>query len=161
MNKDFWVFDDGGRAAAGYKGTTGDCACRAVAITSGLPYQEVYDRMIEMSKRERKGKRKRGVSHPRTGVYRALMHRLLVDEFGWTWTPLMGIGTGCTHHLVAEELPKTGRHVLSLSKHYAALVDGKVRDTYVDDRGGTRCVYGYWTAPNISSTRLDFAHEMR
>lgn len=36
-------FDDGGRAAAGYKGTTGDCACRAIAIASGRPYQEIYD----------------------------------------------------------------------------------------------------------------------
>ena len=27
-----WVYDDGGRAAAGFKGEAGDCGTRAVAI---------------------------------------------------------------------------------------------------------------------------------
>lgn len=27
-----FIYDDGGRSAAGYKGFTGDCACRAAAI---------------------------------------------------------------------------------------------------------------------------------
>ena len=30
-----YAFDDGGRAPAGYKGTTGDCVCRAIAIATG------------------------------------------------------------------------------------------------------------------------------
>ena len=38
-----WQYDDGGREAAGYKGTTGDCVTRAIAIACELPYQEVYD----------------------------------------------------------------------------------------------------------------------
>lgn len=25
-----WVYDDGGRAAAGYRGSTGDCTCRGL-----------------------------------------------------------------------------------------------------------------------------------
>lgn len=38
-----FVYDDGGRAAAGYKGTTGDCACRAVAIAgNGLAKRRDY-----------------------------------------------------------------------------------------------------------------------
>lgn len=36
-------FDDGGRAQAGYKGSTGDCVTRAIAIATGKPYSEVYD----------------------------------------------------------------------------------------------------------------------
>ena len=35
-------YNDGGRANAGYKGTCGDCAVRAIAIASGKPYKEVY-----------------------------------------------------------------------------------------------------------------------
>jgi hypothetical protein len=38
-----FVYNDGGRAAAGYKGNAGDCACRAIAIATGKPYQEVYN----------------------------------------------------------------------------------------------------------------------
>ena len=35
--------NDGGRSAAGYKGKTGDCVVRSIAIVSGLPYQKIYD----------------------------------------------------------------------------------------------------------------------
>lgn len=38
-----FIYDDGGRAEAGYKGHTGDCVVRAVAIATQLPYQDVYD----------------------------------------------------------------------------------------------------------------------
>jgi hypothetical protein len=38
------VYDDGGRAAAGFKISRdkGACACRAIAIATGKPYREVY-----------------------------------------------------------------------------------------------------------------------
>jgi hypothetical protein len=37
-----WVADDGGRAATGFSGKTGDCVVRAIAIACELPYAEVY-----------------------------------------------------------------------------------------------------------------------
>jgi len=49
-----FVYNDGGREAAGYKGTAGDCVCRAVAIAAELPYQEVYDRLAEGNAAQRK-----------------------------------------------------------------------------------------------------------
>lgn len=142
-----YEYDDGGRAAAGYRGETGDCAARAVAIASGLPYQEIYDRINALAKRERTGKRKRTVSNARTGVHRVTMHRLMA-ELGATWTPTMTIGSGTTVHVRADELPATGRLVLNLSRHFAAVVDGVLRDNHDCSRGGTRCVYGYWTLPD-------------
>jgi hypothetical protein len=33
-----FVFNDGGRAAAGYKGLAGDCLIRSIAILTGKPY---------------------------------------------------------------------------------------------------------------------------
>ena len=36
-----WIYSDGGRAAAGYKGDAGDCVTRAIAIATEIPYQEV------------------------------------------------------------------------------------------------------------------------
>ena len=141
-----WVPDDGGRADAGYRGTTGDCATRAIAITSGLAYQTIYDEINQLAKAERpRGRRKR--SNARTGVQASLLRRLLVDQLGWAWTPTMTIGSGCTVHVHPDELPTTGRHVLRLSGHFAAWVDGQLHDTYDCSRDGTRCVYGYWTAP--------------
>ena len=41
----------------------------------------------------------------------------------------MQIGSGCTVHVGAEELPP-GRLVLKLSRHMAAVIDGVLRDTY-------------------------------
>jgi len=140
-----WVYDDGGRAAAGYKGKTGDCAVRATAIASGRPYREIYERINELAKRERRGKRKKTVSNARTGVHRVTMQRLM-EELGATWTATMGIGTGCTVHVAMNELP-AGRLVLSLSRHYAAVIDGVLYDSHDSSREGTRCCYGYWTLP--------------
>lgn len=141
------VIDDGGRAAAGYLGKTGDCGCRAVAIASGRPYQEIYDLLVAYGKTERESKRKRGKSHPRTGFHSATMRRVLEREFGAVWTPTMTIGSGTTVHVRADELPATGNHILRLSKHYAAYVDGVLRDTHDCSRDGSRAVYGFWTFP--------------
>lgn len=85
-----WVKDDGGRAAAGYKGETGDCAARAIAIATGLQYQEVYDAINETAKRERPSKRKRTRSNARTGVHRATQDRYL-QSLGWVWTPTVDV----------------------------------------------------------------------
>jgi hypothetical protein len=65
-------------------------------------------------------------------------------ELGFTFYATMGIGTGCTTHLDADELPP-GRIIVALSKHYAAVIDGVLHDTYDCTRDGTRCVYGYWS----------------
>jgi hypothetical protein len=136
------VCDDGGRSAAGYRGVAGDCACRAAAIATGLPYQEVYhgiDRLAR-SERPRGGRR----SSAREGVKGPTFRRYM-ESIGWLWAPTMGIGTGCRVHLREDELPG-GRLVLSLSRHYTAVIDGVLHDTYDCSREGTRCVYGYWQA---------------
>jgi len=144
-----WVYDDGGRKAAGYTGDTGDCVCRAVAIATGLPYQQVYDAINESAEIERPGARRgrqRGRrSSARTGVFKQTT-RKFIEALGWTWTPTMTIGSGCTVHLRADELPP-GRLIVSVSKHLTAVVDGVVHDTHDPRRDGTRCVYGYWSRP--------------
>ena len=38
-----WAYDDGGRAAAGFRGECRDCVVRAVAIATEQPYHVVYD----------------------------------------------------------------------------------------------------------------------
>ena len=53
-----FVYNDGGRRAAGFtnKATVGDCVARAVAIASGRPYQEVYDRLAHVNATQRRSK---------------------------------------------------------------------------------------------------------
>jgi hypothetical protein len=140
-----FVKDDGGREAAGFKGKTGDCVTRAITIATGRPYREVYDAINELASGERRGRRKRGTSSARTGVYKPTYHRYLTS-LGWTWTPTMQIGQGCRVHLRADELP-AGRLIVSVSKHLCAVIDGTLHDIHDCSRGGTRCVYGYFSKP--------------
>lgn len=136
-------FNDGGRADAEYKGKTGDCACRAIAIVTGKPYQEVYDYINEKAQSERIGKRKHKISNARTGVYKQTVKKIML-ELGYKWTPTMFVGSGCKVHLKADELP-AGRLLVNVSKHYVAVIDGVINDTYDCSRDGTRCVYGYYS----------------
>jgi len=148
-----WVYDDGGRKAAGYSEKRGDCVTRAIAIATGLPYQVVFDGLKAEAERERprlrwhKGeqgrkeftRRKSSVSH---GVKPATTRRYL-DKLGWEFVPCMAVGTGCKVHLRKSELPK-GRLIIRCSLHLTAVIDGVIHDTYDPSRQGTRCVYGYW-----------------
>jgi len=137
-----FVFDDGGRAAAGHKGKMGDCATRAIAIATGLPYQQVYNGLNGLSTTERCGKRKRGISNARTGVYKRTIRKFM-EGLGWKWVSAMHVGGGCKIHLRADELPR-GRLVCKVSRHMVAVIDGVLHDTHDCSRGGTRCVYGYY-----------------
>lgn len=90
-----WVYDDGGRKDAGYKGKTGDCCCRAIAIATGLPYKEVYNMINEYAKGERSTKK---LSNARTGVRKETARKIMTD-LGWEWHPTMQVGSGCKVHL--------------------------------------------------------------
>lgn len=143
-----YVQNDGGRAAAGYRGYTGDCVCRALTIATGRPYQEVYDRLAQGNATERKGKRtssSHGVRTAARGIHTSRKwFKDYMRELGFTWTPTMAIGQGCKVHLRSDELP-SGTLVVVVSKHYTTVIDGVLHDTHDCTRGGTRCVYGYWS----------------
>lgn len=147
-------YNDGGRLAAGYRGYTRDCVCRAIVIASRRPYEEVYDRLAQGMADQRVSKR-----HPRKSPRSASngvtttrqWFKDYMKELGFTWIPTMFIGRGCTVHLHEGELPN-GRLVVALSRHYTAVINQSIHDLY-DPRRNTiredgsvsrRCVYGYW-----------------
>jgi len=165
--------DDGGRAAAGFKGTTGDCVVRAVAIASGKPYGEVYKALARGMGEQRQTRGIRSRATARRGVsVRRKWFKDYMRALGFEWTATMHIGSGCKVHLHDGELP-AGHLVVSVSKHYVAVVDGVIRDLSDPRRDGVRterfpgwetaplkpgqtrnvngvhtverrCVYGYW-----------------
>jgi hypothetical protein len=143
-----FIYDDGGRSAAGFKGSTGDCVTRAIAIATGIPYREVYSTINAASERERTGTRKRGKSSARTGVHKPT-YRKYLQSLGWTWTPTMKIGSGCKVHLTASELP-SGRLIVAVTRHLVAVIDGVIHDTNDPSRSGTRCVYGYFSRERVA-----------
>ncbi len=145
--------DDGGRAAAGYKGYAGDCVVRSIAIVTKLPYQQIYSDLFKANEEFRtnsKTKLARSLKQkndtPRTGTHRVVLKEYL-KKLGWIWSPTMFIGQGCKVHLKKNELPG-GTLIISCSKHVTVVKDGVLHDTYDCTRNGTRCVYGYWSKPN-------------
>lgn len=142
------VINDGGREAAGFKGHADDCVARAIATVTGKPYAEVYTRLARETGEQRASKRtKKRSASARNGVnVRRKWFDDYMAELGLVWTPTMQIGQGCKVHLKAGELPP-GRLVVAVSKHYTAVIDGELHDTYDCSRNGTRCVYGYWRKP--------------
>lgn len=145
-----FIKDDGGRAAAGFKGNTGDCVTRAICIATGLPYTIVYDRLAMGNAAQRITKKSgshnatRGVCTAAHGIWtKRKWFKDYMAELGFTWHPTMSIGTGCKVHLKQDELPQ-GRIVVMLSRHMAAVIDGTLHDNYDCSRDGTRCVYGYY-----------------
>ena len=145
------ILNDGGRAAAGYKGSTGDCVTRAIAIAAELPYRDVYEQMAEgnangrLTARRKQRTTNAGKRTARAGIYtKDQWFKDWMVARGWVWTPTMKIGSGCKVHLSATELPM-GRIIVRVTRHYAAVIDGVLHDTHDSSRNGTRCVYGYWS----------------
>lgn len=139
-----FIFDDGGRAAADYRGQARDCVVRAITIATEQPYQDVYDALFALN-HQRRNRGARRKTSPRDGNTHKQTIRKYMESLGWRWVPTMHVGSGCRVHLRRDELP-TGRLVVSLSRHLAAVVDGVIHDTHDPSRNGTRCVYGYFTA---------------
>ena len=128
-------YDDGGRAAAGYRGKTGDCVVRAIAICAREDYRAVYRTMAEHMKgngyaasgnayatreRNRKAPRRKGQT-----TARRVQDRVL-ELYGFRKV-----------RLPAGERPtftEAHRHygdcIVVTTKHVAAVVDGALRDNF-------------------------------
>ena len=110
-------YNDGGRAAAGYKGDTRDCVTRSIAIASGKSYTEVYEALQRIMKTD---KRHSGNTSPRNGVLRKHYEKYL-RSIGFEFVACMGIGSGCRVHVREDELP-SGSIILRLSRHLLSLI---------------------------------------
>lgn len=154
-----YIYDDGGRSSAGFRGECGDCATRAISIATGMPYREVYNQLQSLQKiytkecRERVAKTKSSKVRAyyqnatkdhsvRDGTYVEVVHRFM-NSIGWEWVPTMKFGTGCKVHLRDDELP-SGCIVCRVARHYVAVIEGILHDTWDSQLDGNRCVYGYW-----------------
>lgn len=134
------IYNDGGSGT----GKRRDCVTRAIAIATGKPYAEVYDAMCAINYNSRRDLTCTGSARADKGVdTKCKGFKDYMAALGWTWTPTMQIGSGCTVHLRDGELPM-GRLIVWVSRHLVAVIDGVIHDTHDCSRGGTRCVYGYW-----------------
>jgi hypothetical protein len=144
-NRVQFVYDDGGRSAAGLLGVVGDCAVRAVAIVCELPYATVRQAFIREMYRD-EFCRRWNLAEPDGGVPPHITDGCL-RELGWRFTLNEA-------HLTMHDLPP-GRFLLdfreALTKpgaegHIAALVDGELRDI-VDNTDSH--MWGWWSTRNV------------
>ena len=131
-------YNDGGRSNY-FKGNVQDCVVRAIAIAEEKDYKEVYDYVNKKLKSYGlPSVRNKGVPKPIT--------RELLAEYGWSYIPVMKIGSGCELHLNEDELEhfKDTTIIVQVSKHICCIKNGIIQDTFNCSRNGTRCVYGYY-----------------
>jgi SNF2 family DNA or RNA helicase len=124
--------NDGGRAAAGYKGSVGDCVTRAISIAlnpDGSRYQEIYD---ALKSRMRKG------DGPRNGCPKEIWFPYL-SELGWKRVEIpLVLGRDA-----APQLP-SGRVIVETIKHLVTAVDGVFHDTSDHSERTKNTVKAYW-----------------
>ena len=133
-----FVVSDGGRKASGRRGFVGDCVVRSICIVSGRPYEEVY---MSITRRGRVGKKpyRKHYSARQGVISREAWFREYMDSIGFEW------------HKVQRGVPISspvfacGRFVLDIRRHYTAMLDGVLHDTYDCSLDGRRKVCGYWS----------------
>lgn len=140
LDSDSFVWNDGGRAASGFVGHTGDCVTRAIAIATGLAYKDVYQALADAA----------GAS-PRDGMSDSIYGSYLTQR-GWQ-----------NHALVVPQpfdlstLPK-GVAIVRLrrrfnvrkrSGHLCCVIDRVVHDTWNSSEDAYDLV-GYWTHPALA-----------
>lgn len=140
-----FITDDGGRAAAGFKGSAGDCGVRAAALATRGDYKAVYDALHASQKAFKAKSRRKAVksrsASPRDGVWREVMHEYMTAA-GAEWVPLSEIGGEVIRvQDVARRWP-TERIVMRLGKHYSAMIAGTNHDTW--EQHPEKRVYGIW-----------------
>jgi hypothetical protein len=153
-----FVYDDGGRAAAGFKGRTGDCACRAIAIATGKSYREVHDglnafcalfgdqfgepQLLRGRQRQRRTSADSGVSE--------IIAQFYLGQLGWRWNSMNKA------RLRRWDLP-AGRLIVQVTQHLVAVIDHVVHD-HGEHWRGRRLVYGYFIKPPNAPQATEVSH---
>ena len=121
--------DDGGREIAGYKGSgVGDCVPRAICIANGLKYRETRGHLDKLNMEMSGGLD----TSTQNGTSTPVSHKFLSDR-GWEVVLTKG--------QYLKDIPQKGTYIACLTRHYVAVIDGVVRDTW-DSRKSKRTKCG-------------------
>lgn len=128
------VKTDAGRAAAGFGPVKRDCVVRALALTTGRPYAEVWQEMKWFAVRDK---------NPDRGVYtHTLGFKNYMAKQGFVWTSCLSpTGRAGRVKLRAGDLPSKGQLAVLFRGHMLAVLDGVVHDTGYESKP----VRGYWS----------------
>ena len=125
-----YIYNDGGRKAAGFKGVAGDCGARAMAIALNLDYKTVYKELANANADNGRAK------SARNGINKDIYSDVL-KRYGWVWHQVpkfSGRKARCS------DMP-SGIVIAKQAHHFVAVIDGIANDTWDCTH---RMVYGYW-----------------
>ena len=147
MQNDF-IYDDGGRAEAGYKAKgVGDCVPRAIAIATGIPYKKVLGDLYEKQKAFYWDRYSSKNPHPTQGT-QPKVYDAYLEDLGWKKVYPKG-----KLRFRKDNLPKRKKLIVHTDRHLAAVIDGKLRDTWESSKEGEKFIRSYWIKP--SRKKLD------
>ena len=129
-----YQFNDGGRAAAGFKGQGSDCAVRALSIATGMNYKAARKLIKEFAAKGKQGNKAIG-----RGVYKEDFDTCL-RSLGWKW-----VSAPKFEGRKARYSDIKGTAILRMAQHFATVIDGVLYDSF-DSRD--KMVYGYWVKTN-------------
>ena len=129
-----FVWNDGGRSASGFVGSCGDCVTRAIAIATGRAYRDVYSEIGVATQKS-----------PRNGVPTQAAVKYLAD-IGWehvqTDAFLFNVDMLPKGAVIVQLRDRAGR-----SRHFCAVVDRVIHDTWNPVEDERYYVCGFWVAP--------------
>ena len=129
-----YVYDDGGRMDSGRRGHTGDCLTRAISIVSGDPYDYVYKCVSETMNRYGYGKsgnvyytrsKSNNTKKTRRRPGIGTVQLKILEEYGFKKMKLDSVKPTYT-----EAYEIYGNCIVTTTKHFAAIVDGNLSDTF-------------------------------
>jgi Protein of unknown function (DUF2786) len=127
-----FIWNDGGRSACGFVGSTGDCVARAISIATGSVYRDVYEALGNAA-----------LKSPRNGVPIDVSSQYLIAK-GWMRHD------GHNLPFITACLPK-GAVVVSLvrrngrGRHLVTVVDHVIHDTWNPAEDEDYTIQCYWT----------------
>ncbi len=136
-----FIWNDGGRAACGFVGLTGDCVTRSIAIATGLVYRDVYRALSEASEKT-----------ARHGISDSVAADFLRSQ-GWENIPTEEFAENYS----AEELPRRAVIVLFESEsrrgsgHMCCVIDHTVYDTWNPVEDPAYQIVGYWVNGSVAN----------
>lgn len=125
-------YNDGGREAAGFQGTAGDCVTRALAILTGADYRQVYDVMAHGNAAA--GREESGNYGVPDKVWRPVFERLQLAKV---------VRRAGSYPTYSEAYERWGDCIVATKHHLCCLKDGALQDIFdgrmylwEDDLGG-------------------------
>lgn len=115
------------------KGEHNDCTVKALTAATGLPYADCH---MALAKQGRK---------PRKGCHFNSMGKRAAASLGWLMETVDPFDYRAKTMITAERdrAFRSGRYVVQVSRHVAALIDGKVIDHSQGSRRRIQCVYAF------------------